>query len=262
MAKKLTEIPQSSVDQIMGSVGYIFPRTEKELDNFNNLYSDTEFDLNDYIIDPDEIINNCTQKIKTPLTIFKFESNQNSYFKRVVLAAEIASQLYNEPTFGQIKFQKLMFLCENIDGINISFEYSKQAAGPYDNRLMHSIGKELEKRKWFRIEVENSGKYSRKVFVPMESLGSHRQYFDRYFDQVNEKIQWLIDSLRKEKTDWVELIATLYACWIELKLDNKIVSEDTLLPLLYSWSKEKQKYTQLNALSAIHWMKENNVFPS
>jgi len=261
MAKKLTEITQNSIDQIMGSVGYIFPRTEKELDNFNNLYSDTVFDLDDYILNPDKIINNSKQDIRTPSTKFKFESNRNSYFKRAVLAAEIASQLYNEPTFGQVKFQKLMFLCENIDGMNISYEYSKQAAGPYDNKLMHSIGNEFEKQRWFKIVKENSGKYSRNVFVPMENFGNHKQYFNRYFIQVSEKIQWLIDTLRKEKTDWVELIATLYACWMELELNKKIVSENTLLPLLYSWSKEKQKYSQSSALSAIQWMKENNVIP-
>jgi type I restriction enzyme S subunit len=63
------------------------------------------------------------------------------------------------------------------------------------------------------------------------------------------------------QNNWVELIATLFACWMELNANKKIVSNEALFSLLYNWSKEKQKYSQPEVLKAIHWMKENNVVP-
>jgi len=261
MAKKIKDIDPKTTDYILGSVGIIFPRTERELDNFNRLFSENNFDLGDYTPNPDKIIEKQHDKTFSKKAKLKFSSKKNTYFKRTVLAAEITSQLYMEPTFGTVKLQKLMFLCENIDEMNISFEYSKQAAGPYDNKFMHSIGSEFLKHNWFKVEKIKSGNIYRNIFTPLEKAGCHKEYYQHYFPNKQEKIQWFIDTFRKEKTDWVELIATLYACWMELLTSRKIVSEESLLVLLYDWSKEKQKYTKTKALEAIQWMNENNVVP-
>lgn len=77
------------------------------------------------------------------------------YFRRVVLAAEIASKLHDQPTFGHVKFQKLVYLCEQVSSMNLHSSYSKQAAGPYDRKFMHSIDKEFNKQKWFDVKLEN-----------------------------------------------------------------------------------------------------------
>jgi len=261
MAKKVENISQKTTDYILGSVGFIFPRTEKELDNFNRLYSGSEFDLGEYTLNPDKAFNDTKLNSKAGKTKLKFEISKNTYFKRAVLAAEITSHLYSEPTFGSVKLQKLMFLCENIDSMNINFEYSKQAAGPYDNKFMHSIGIEFKRQGWFKVEKVKSGKIYRNVFVPLDKFGTHKDYFNRYFLKYQEKIQWIIDTFRKEKTDRVELIATLYACWMELSVNKRIISDEALLTLLYDWSVEKQKFSRLSAIQAIQWMKENNVAP-
>ena len=64
MAKKVEDISQRTTDYILGSVGFIFPRTEKELDNFNRLYSDYEFDLGEYSLDPDKTFMNSKINLK------------------------------------------------------------------------------------------------------------------------------------------------------------------------------------------------------
>jgi hypothetical protein len=262
MAAERKDIDQDKVDHILASMGFIFPRTENELDSFNRMFSGHDYELKDYKINPDKIISDAEFSNKVSSQKLSFESNKKSYFKRTVLAAEIVFQLHDEPTFGHVKFQKLMFLCENIDGINISYQYSKQAAGPYDNKLMHSIDSELKKQKWFEVKKEKSGKFTKCVFIPLENVGAHKQYYKSYFKSTHEKIQWVIDTFRKEKTDWVELIATLYACWMELKQQQQLINKRSLLSLLYNWSKEKEKYSEKKALEAINWMKENNVVPN
>jgi hypothetical protein len=77
------------------------------------------------------------------------------YFKRAVLAAEIAYQLHSDFTFGRIKFQKMVYLCEHVADMNLEERYSKQAAGPFDNKFMHSIHTEFTRQKWFEVEIVN-----------------------------------------------------------------------------------------------------------
>lgn len=252
---------QNEVNHLLASMGFIFPRTEEELDSFNELYSDCDYELINFSLDPGKLIKESGTKGKELFAKKSNESNRSSYFKRAVLAAEIATQLYKEPTFGHVKFQKLMFLCENIEGMNIDYSYSKQAAGPYDNKFMHSIDLEMKRQKWFQVKKEKSGNFSRCVFVPLENFEGHKQYYKRYFIHKEEKIQWFIDTFRKERTDKVELIATLYGCWLELINKQQIVNNASLLASLYGWSEEKQKYSEETALKAIQWMEDNGVTP-
>lgn len=261
MAAREKDIDQGKVDHLLASMGFIFPRTEDELDSFDELYSGYEFEIKDFKIDSEKLIKKNEPLDDEGITTFNHENNKNTYFKRVVLAAEIASQLYNEPTFGNVKFQKLVFLCENIRGININYQYSKQAAGPYDNRFMHSIHSAFEKQKWFKVKREKVGNMTRYVFVPLEKLNDHKSYYNGYFRKYQDKIQWIIDTFRKERTQIVELIATLYACWIELESRKIPVTDAGLLNLLYTWSEEKQKYSEETALKAIYWMKEIGLIP-
>lgn len=185
----------------------------------------------------------------------------NFNFQRAVLAAEIATQLFNEPTFGHVKLQKLMFLCENIEGMDISYDYSKKAAGPYDNKFMHTIDYEMRKQKWFEVKKEKSGLIWKYTFKPLEKFQSHRAYYANYFGVHDEKIQWFIETFREVKTNKVELVATLYACWMELILKNKEVNNHALSTLLYNWSKEKLKFSKKEVNDAIEWMIENDVRP-
>src|SRR5207253_6575195 len=55
------------------------------------------------------------------------------HIARAVLSAEIVSRLHNEPTFGRVKHQKILHLCEYIAEIeDIQGEYRREAAGPLD----------------------------------------------------------------------------------------------------------------------------------
>ena len=183
------------------------------------------------------------------------------FFKRSVLAAEITSKLYKEPTFGHVKLQKLMFLCEQVSHMEFNFNYSKQAAGPYDNKFMHSIDSSFENQKWFKIIRVKSGDITIYTYSPSCSYGKHQKYFEKYFSICNDKIQWLINTFGMERTDKVELIATLYACWLELIENNTVVDETNLLSLFYGWSESKLRFPEKMILRAIEWMKTKELFP-
>ncbi|MEQ8471504.1 MAG: hypothetical protein RIC35_09970 [Marinoscillum sp.] len=181
------------------------------------------------------------------------------YFRRVVLAGEIVKHLHAEYTFGHVKFMKLMYLCEKICEYNLEMRYSKQAAGPMDNRFIHSIDKEFKKQKWF--EVRQEGPYNKYVYRALPGLSKQREYYSKYYSDYDEKIQWLISIFRSNKTEKVELIATIFACWEELLADNSIINDSIIISKVYKWSKEKKKFSEDKIIEGIRWMENNNLFP-
>ncbi|UXX78609.1 hypothetical protein N7E81_14705 [Reichenbachiella carrageenanivorans] len=186
-------------------------------------------------------------------------NKQQLYFRRVVLAGEIARKLYAEFTFGHVKFQKLMFLCEKICEYNLQDRYLKQAAGPMDHKFMHSIDKEFKKQNWF--DVTREGKYKKFTYHPLSGLSKQEEYYSRYYSMYDDKIQWLLQIFKSTKTDKVELVATLFACWEEALQNNELVSDRLLIAKVYKWSKEKIKFKEAEIIKSIRWMEENDLFP-
>ena len=207
---------------------------------------------------------NTIEELKQRTILENFEGVQKAssgaqYFKRVVLAAKVASELYSEPTFGRVKFQKLVYLCEHVCQLHTQHRYKKFAAGPFDSKFMHSIEKEFEKQKWFKVEKEKKGTITRSKYVPLSQCENFKPYYDRYFAQNVPSINHIIDIFRKEKTDFTEIAATLSACYFEIQQKNDLLSEKLLLDRFYSWSKEKERFDKKQVLFIWQWLKDNNI---
>ena len=246
----------SLIHDIAESVSY----NEESADLF---FAEEGIDIDKYITKGLGQIESLTKKNDsrklTPKS--KSSSKSNLYFKRAVLAAEIASKLHNEPTFGHVKFQKLVYLGEQICELKADEYYSKQAAGPYDRKFMHSIDSQFKRQKWFEVKVEKKGRYSKYNYCPLEGVEKYKQYYNNYFSIFDKEIQWLISTFKKQKTDDVELIATLFYCWKEIKESPEIFSEKLLIERFYKWSKEKSKFPQSSVEKGINWMRENKLVP-
>jgi hypothetical protein len=187
------------------------------------------------------------------------EQNRQIYFKRIVLAAEIANQLHEEPTFGRVKFQKLVYLCEHVAALNLQQRYAKQTAGPFDNKFMHSIEKEFQNHKWFEVIKKIDKGMNLTKYIPMSNCEQYKNYYHSYFGNVSEKIDHIIQLFRKPKTDFAEISATLFYCNIELQETNQIYSEEILLKLFFEWSDRKKRFTQSEVLTIWKWMKEKSL---
>lgn len=185
----------------------------------------------------------------------------NLYFKRAVLAAEIASQLYDEPTFGHVKLQKMVYLSEQICELKADAYYSKQTAGPYDRKFMHSIDSEFKRQKWFEVRIEKKGTYSKYKYNPLENVDKYKKYYSKYYSNFDNNIQWLIDTFKKRKTNDIELIATLFYCWKEIIESSDEFSESLLIENFYKWSQEKRKFTTEVVKVGIIWMRQNGLVP-
>lgn len=182
----------------------------------------------------------------------------NVHFRRSVLAAEIAERLYEEPTFGHVKMEKMLFLTERLCHIDIGSHYHRDAAGPYDNNALRSIDSQLKKQKWF--EVRRTEKGNR--YVPMQNCGKHKSYFDKYYSHVASTFDKIINTFKTQNTERCEIVATLYSAWEDLLHSNKPFTDaDIVNEVLNNWHESKKRILQDRWLSAIQWMRENGFVP-
>ena len=200
-----------------------------------------------------------TGKIRLVETAVKTKATSaNVHFRRSVLAAEIAERLYDEPTFGHVKMEKILFLTERLCHIDIGSHYHRDAAGPYDNRALRSIDSQLKKQKWF--EVRRTEKGNR--YVPMQNRGKHKTYFDKYYSAVLPTFNKIIDTFKTQNTERCEIVATLYSAWEDLLHSNKPFTDaDIVNEVLNNWHESKKRISKERWLSAIQWMRENGFAP-
>jgi hypothetical protein len=187
------------------------------------------------------------------------QENKHTYFKRIVLAAKIASELYGQPTFGRIKFQKLMYLCEHAANLKLEQRYSKQVAGPFDNKFMHTIELEFKTHEWFEVVKVNDGYMKRSKYVPLHKMDEYRKYYYSYFPNCLDSINYVIDLFKTLNTDTTEIAATLVACHLEILHKDEQFSEPKLLELFFSWSKEKERFKHDLVRSVWIWLNEKNL---
>lgn len=201
-----------------------------------------------------------TGKIRLVETAVKSNATSaNVHFRRSVLAAEIAERLYEEPTFGHVKMEKMLFLTERLCHIDIGSHYHRGAAGPYDNRALRSIDSQLKKQEWFEVRRTEKG-YR---YVPMQNCGKHKSYFDKYFSAVLPTFDKIIETFKTQNTERCEIVATLYSAWEDLLHSNKPFTDaDIVNEVLNNWHESKKRIPQDRWLSAILWMRENGFAPN
>ena len=188
----------------------------------------------------------------------KTQKKANVYFRRSVWAAEIADRLCNEPTFGHVKMEKMIFLTENMCIVDIGSNYHRDAAGPYDNRAIRSIDSQLKKQNWFEVARKDKG-YR---YIPLPKRGEHKDYFNKYFSEVLPVFDKVIDTFRKWDTERCEIVATLYSAWKDLEntkrqyTDNDIINE-----VINNWNETKKRIPEDRWQKALDWMRKNGFAP-
>lgn len=182
----------------------------------------------------------------------------NVYFRRSVLAAEIADRLCEERTFGHVKMEKLIFLTEHLCHIDIDSHYHRDAAGPYDNRALRSIDSQMKKQKWFEAKKEDKG-YR---YIPMQNRGGHKKYFEKYYADIMPMFDKIIDTFKSSTTEQCEIVATLYSAWDDLLQSHQSFTDDDILnEVLNNWHESKKRISRNRWQTELDWMRANGFVP-
>lgn len=255
LAKTLIIFPTDNNEQI--AIAKVLSDMDKEIDELNakvKKYRNLKIGMMQQLL---------TGKIRlidsnAPVVKSKKDRSAPLAFKRSVLAAEIANRLCDEPTFGHVKMEKLLFLAEKMCNVDIGSSYHRDAAGPYDNRGIRSIDSQLEKQRWFKA-VKKDKKY---CYIPLENRGGHVEYFERYCAGKKEIFDYIIKIFRRAKTEQCEIIATLYSAWEDfLKQGITPTDEQIVNEVLTNWHEAKKRISEDRWLSALGWMKEKGFVP-
>ena len=134
--------------------------------------------------------------------------------------------------------------------------FLQQAAGPYDPKMARSIDKQLKSKKWFIYNKTELLKYQ-----PLEKAGEHKADFEKFFAKEKESIQYIINTFKTSKSDVIEIVGTLYACWKKLIEEQQIVSDELLSKRFYEWSAEKAKFEESRVVKTLRWMEKKGMVP-
>lgn len=218
----------------------------------------SKFEIADNIVQfekPIEVLKQLKQKSADQIDLFPDESVDDD-FKLLSLAAEITFQLHTESTFGHLKLQKLIYLCQQLKHMDLAADFKQHAAGPYDRNIATYIDTEFKKRQWFSYHQDETPKYKQ-----LPKCGEHRADFNRFFAKEASELDLLLGLFRTSKSEHIEIVATLFACWLRL-LEKKLpVTEEQLLEDFYAWSEKKKKFSKAEVLNGYKWMKQNLVVP-
>lgn len=204
---------------------------------------------------PIEIVKNSKQKNTDQIDLFTDESVDDD-IKLLSLAAEITFQLHTEPTFGHLKLQKLIYLCKQLKHMDLAADFKQHAAGPYDRNIAIYIDTEFKKRQWFSYHKDETPKYKQ-----LRKCGEHKTVFERFFAKEASELNLLLGLFRTSKSDHIEIVATLFACWLRLLEQKQSVTEEQILKDFYAWSEEKKKFSKDEVLNGYKWMHQYLVIP-
>ncbi|MDR3246751.1 MAG: restriction endonuclease subunit S [Prevotellaceae bacterium] len=177
--------------------------------------------------------------------------------KRRVLATYIINQSLNDPHFGNVKFEKLLYLSECF-AIKRNFEqkYYQQAAGPYDNVFTISYFNQIEKSKWFKKQQKGN----QFAFIAGEKHDKSLNMYGCFSDSELERVNTLIAYFKKSDYEQPEIIATLYAVWNNRIIKQEPITDELLKEDFLNWDSQKIKYKD-RLDKALQWMKDNNIVP-
>ena len=178
------------------------------------------------------------------------------YYKRTLLATEIVWQLQKEPTLGHLKLQKLIYLAQESSTMQLPTNFLQQVAGPYDPKMARSLDKQMKIKKWFEYKKTELLK-----FKPLEKAGEHKADFEKFFTNEKESIQYIIDTFKTAKSDSIELVGTLYACWKKLIEEKQMITDEIISKRFYEWSEQKAKFEPNRIIKALRWMKTKGIVP-
>ncbi len=202
----------------------------------------------------DDLVKSATVGVTPPKR--QLSPKARRHFRRVLLSAEIVHQLHAEPTFGQIKHQKVFHLCEHIAQLSdLEVQYHREAAGPYDNRLIYANESDLKRNKWY----EHVGHHYR----PLAKAGGHEKYLADFSAEQLGVIHRLIKLMRTWDTKSCEILSTTYAAWNDLLIWKREPTETAIFhEILNRWHPNKRDVPEKRWHDAIAWMKKEGFVPT
>jgi len=188
----------------------------------------------------------------------------NDNFATPEFAAKIVAFAYERHVaknrvrnFGTVKAEKILHMVEAIGGIDLGRQPLREAAGPDDAKHRHATWDWARAHNFFRFNKRSGGGHD------FEELSSYSGMIEDAKTAiagtaVEKAIELLVDMDR----DFAELIATTYAAWNNLIIDQSVATDnDIVLAARDNWHRDKLRFDPSRFHDAIRFIRNNSIVP-
>lgn len=188
--------------------------------------------------------------------------------KRIALAATLIDESKGDPNFGLTKFVKLFYLADSMNRMELETDYYRQAAGPLDPRALYhdKVGLLPLGMRHGYFETRKEGQLTK--FVPKENLKAAIAKAKVLLGKELPRVRELIGKFKELNTMRSEAVATLYACWNDLLLEEKNVTDEMIVREFQKhWHPKKmtpekaKDFTDARLRRALAWMRAQEIVP-
>lgn len=194
-------------------------------------------------------------------------SASNDNWKTPAFTAHVIALAYQrhmasgtEATFGRVKAQKALHLCESVGGVDLGRNPVKDAAGPNDFQHMLAAEGWAKANQFFEFVPRPSGNgYSFQKLARFNSLVAEGADALKPVRAHLERAIGLITSMNSEQA---ELLATVHAAWNNLLLDGVPATETAIIQeARENWHAAKQKFGDGKFQEAIATIRARRIEP-
>lgn len=238
-------------------------RIVSKLDVLMLLCNDLQNSINQSNSENDKLLQSTIRDaLKASTNIFQlpmiYEPEEKAFLKRKILANYLINQSLEDNKFGDVKFEKLLHLCE-YHGLkrNLNQKYLKKAAGPFDNKFTYPYFQQIEKDKLF-IRRKVGQQY---IFKKGLKHSASEKYYNYFSDEELKKIDKIINYFKSSSYEPAEIISTLYAVWNNRIISGEDILDELLIADFYNWDTSKKRYKEDRLYKALDWMRKNEFVP-
>jgi hypothetical protein len=182
--------------------------------------------------------------------------------KRLALATVLIDESKADPNFGVTKFVKLFYLADAMNDLSLKTDYYRQAAGPLDPRALYheQVGLLPLGQRHGYFDTSKAGALTK--FIPKENFEPAVRKSREALGGNLAKVRDLVNKFEKLDTDQAEIIATLFACWNDLLLDDRKISDEVIIKeFLRNWHPKKTRFSKARLQKALKWMTTHGIVP-
>ena len=165
-------------------------------------------------------------------------------------------------TFGRVKAQKTLHLVEALAQIDLGRAPVKDAAGPNDSAHMRTAEQWAKDQDFYEFVQRPEGQRGYD-FVKGKRYGEWLPQALEAIEPYRKTLDKVLKLLMPLDTREAELVATTYAAWNNLLLDDTEVTEAAIIfEARDNWHPDKQKYTKQQFRKAIDRLRSHHMVPN
>lgn len=195
-------------------------------------------------------------------------SATNDNWKTPTFAAQVIAFAYRchlalgtEATYGRVKAQKALHLCESVGGVDLGRNPIKDAAGPNDFQHMLAAEEWAKANQFFEFVPRPTGNgYSFRKLTRFSAMVTEGE---EALKPVQDRLETAIGLIAPMNSEQAELLATVHAAWNNLLLDGVEATDAAIIhEARANWHVAKQKFGDGKFRQAIAAIRAKGIEPN